>query len=154
MLSQNFLVDRHVVRALVGGSGVGSGDLAVDIGAGNGLITAELAGTGARVLAIERDPRLADRLRQRFRGEPSVLVVAGDVLDVAMPQERFQVVANVPFAITTKILRRLLSDLSQRGDDGFSGSAGGDLAEIIAYYKVHEAGTAESGVAPDRRPAS
>jgi hypothetical protein len=46
----------------------------------------------------------------------------------------------------------LLSDLSQRGNDGFSGSAGGDLAEIIAYYKAHEAGTAEQDVAADRGP--
>jgi hypothetical protein len=43
----------------------------------------------------------------------------------------------------------LLSDLSQLGDDGFSGSAGGDLAEIIAYYKAHEAGTAEPSASPD-----
>jgi hypothetical protein len=42
----------------------------------------------------------------------------------------------------------LLSDLSQRGDDAFSGSAGGDLAEIIAYYKAHEAGTAEPLTSP------
>jgi hypothetical protein len=41
----------------------------------------------------------------------------------------------------------LLSDLSRREEDGFSGSAGGDLAEIIAYYKAHEADSAEPSAA-------
>jgi hypothetical protein len=43
----------------------------------------------------------------------------------------------------------LLSDLSERGDRSFSGSAGGDLAEIISYYETHETGSAEPGAAAD-----
>ena len=44
--------------------------------------------------------------------------------------------------VTCHPFHRLLSDLSQRGDRSFSGSAGGDLAEIISYYKSYENGTA------------
>jgi len=108
VLSQNFLVDRRVIAALVAGSGAGEGDLAVDIGAGNGLISEALARRGARVLAIERDPALARRLRAKFGTWPGVTVVEGDVLTTPLPEENFQVVANIPFGITTKILRRLL----------------------------------------------
>src|SRR6266705_1746936 len=91
VLSQNFLVDRRAIDALVDGSRAGDGDLVVDVGAGNGLITEALARRGARVLAIERDPALA--------------------------AEPFRVVANIPFGITTKILRRLLdSDALARAD--------------------------------------
>lgn len=111
VLSQNFLVDRDEVRALVAGAEVGEGHLVVDIGAGNGLITAELARRGARVVAIERDPALAAKLRHRFGDKPRVRVVEANVLTVPMPAEDFRVVANIPFGITTKILRRLLSDL-------------------------------------------
>ena len=108
VLSQNFLVDRRVIDALVDGSGVGPGDLVLDIGAGNGLISTALVRRGARVQAIERDPGLADRLRAKFATWPSVTVVEADVLAMPLPAEPFCVVANIPFGITTKILRRLL----------------------------------------------
>jgi 23S rRNA (adenine-N6)-dimethyltransferase len=110
VLSQNFLVDRHAIEGLVDGSGAGEGDLVLDIGAGNGLISQALARRGAGVLAIERDPALAERLRARFGTWPSVTVVEADVLTAPLPTEPFRVVANIPFGITTKILRRLLDD--------------------------------------------
>jgi len=108
VLSQNFLVDPRAIDALVDGSGVGDGDLVLDIGAGNGLISAALARRGARVQAIERDPALAGRLRAKFATWPLVSVVEADVLAMPWPAEPFRVVANIPFGITTKILRRLL----------------------------------------------
>jgi 23S rRNA (adenine-N6)-dimethyltransferase len=110
VLSQNFLVDRRVIEALVDGSGAGAEDLVLDIGAGNGLISEALARRGARVRAIERDPALARRLRTRFGPESGVTVVEADALSTPLPGEPFRVVANIPFGITTKILRRLLED--------------------------------------------
>ena len=117
VLSQNFLVDRRAIDALVAGSGAGDGDLAVDVGAGNGLISEALVRRGARVLAIERDPSLAQRLRAKFATWPAVTVVEGDVLKTPLPAEPFRVVANIPFGITTKILRHLLdADALARAD--------------------------------------
>jgi len=117
VLSQNFLVDRRAIDALVDGSGAGAGDLVVDIGAGNGLISAALVRRGAQVLAIERDPSLAERLRAKFATWPAVTVVEADVLETPWPGEPFRVVANIPFGITTKILRHLLdSDVLARAD--------------------------------------
>ena len=110
MLSQNFLVDRRAIDALVRGSGAGRGDLVVDIGAGNGLISEALAHQGAQVLAIERDPALARRLRAKFATWPTVSVLEDDVLTAPLPAGPFRAVANIPFGITTKILRRLLED--------------------------------------------
>ncbi len=110
VLSQNFLVDRRAIDTLVDGSGVAGGDLVIDIGAGNGLISQALARRGAKVVAIERDRALADRLRARFATWPAVTVVEADVLATPLPSEPFRVVANIPFGITTKILRRLLED--------------------------------------------
>jgi 23S rRNA (adenine-N6)-dimethyltransferase len=110
VLSQNFLVDRRAIDTLADGSGVADGDLVIDIGAGNGLISQALARRGANVVAIERDPALADRLRAKFATWPAVTVVEADVLTAPLPSEPFRVVANIPFGITTKILRRLLED--------------------------------------------
>lgn len=82
------------------------------MGAGYGALTAPLARTGARVIAIELDPKLAERLRRRFDGEPQVGVVEDDLRRVALPRRPFRVVASPPFALTTLLCRRLLGDRS------------------------------------------
>jgi 23S rRNA (adenine-N6)-dimethyltransferase len=110
--SQNFLVDPRVIENLAVNSGMAPGELVLDIGAGNGLITEALRGRGGRVTAIERDPELARRLRAE--AGPGVTVAEGDILTMPLPAEAFRVVANLPFGITTKILRRLLDDPKSR----------------------------------------
>jgi 23S rRNA (adenine-N6)-dimethyltransferase len=62
------------------------------------------------VIAVEIDPVLVARLRSRFGADRRVRIVACDVLEFRMPREPFRVVANVPFAHTTAILRSLLDD--------------------------------------------
>jgi 23S rRNA (adenine-N6)-dimethyltransferase len=86
---------------------VGPGDLVVDLGAGTGRLTAELARRARRVLAVELDTQLARRLEGRW---PNVDVLACDAVDLALPAEPFRVVANLPFARTTDLLRLLLDD--------------------------------------------
>lgn len=86
---------------------VGADDVVLDLGAGAGRLTAELARTARRVVAVELDPLWASRLADRW---PNVDVVRGDAATVALPREEFRVVANVPFDRTTAILRHLLDD--------------------------------------------
>lgn len=104
------LVDRAVVAGLVRSSGVGPGDLVVELGAGPGALTLALARTGARVIAVERDPRLARRLARRTADLSSVRVVEGDLRRVPLPHRPFHVVANIPFSTSTDALRRLLDE--------------------------------------------
>ncbi len=92
---------------LVDEAGVRARDLVVDVGAGTGTITAALIACGARVIAVERHPERAERLRERFAGAP-VIVVQADASDLRLPRRPFRVVANPPFAITSALLRRLL----------------------------------------------
>ena len=82
----------------------------LDLGAGGGVITGALAAAGARVRAVELDGAALRQLRSRFAGEPRVEVVAADATQVRLPDEPFAVVANLPFAAGTAILRRLLGD--------------------------------------------
>ena len=100
------------VRRLVDAAGVARGDLVIDVGAGEGAITAELLRRGARVIAVELHPRRAALLRQQFANE-RVTVVRADASDLRLPRQPFKVVANLPFAVTTASVRRLTSPSSR-----------------------------------------
>lgn len=92
---------------VVHGAGIRPGELVLDVGAGTGALTAHLIAAGARVVAIELHPGRARVLRERFGS--SVVVVQADAADLRLPRQPFRVVANPPFAITTTLLRRLVS---------------------------------------------
>lgn len=94
-------------RQLVRSAGVRPGELVLDIGAGDGAVTAALVRAGARVVAVELHPVRARGLRRRFAEAP-VTVVQADGADLRLPRRPFRVVANPPFGITTALLRRLL----------------------------------------------
>jgi 23S rRNA (adenine-N6)-dimethyltransferase len=108
--SQNFLVAAAPAAQLVRDASVCPRDLVVEIGAGSGVLTAELARRARRVKAIEIDPAWASRLRTRFAGRRNVEVIEGDALRVRLPDEPFRVVANIPFGVTSALLHRLLDD--------------------------------------------
>jgi 23S rRNA (adenine-N6)-dimethyltransferase len=82
----------------------------LDLGAGSGALTRALADAGARVCAVELDPAALRQLETRFGGDPRVDVVEGDTTALPLPDAPFAVVANLPFAAGTTILRRLLGD--------------------------------------------
>jgi 16S rRNA A1518/A1519 N6-dimethyltransferase RsmA/KsgA/DIM1 with predicted DNA glycosylase/AP lyase activity len=105
----HFLSAHAVIRQLIRSSGVGPGDLVIDFGAGPGTLTAPLAATGCRILAVERDEAFVRKLRRRFADQPLVRVVHADLRTVALPSKDFSVVANIPYAVSTLLLRRLLS---------------------------------------------
>jgi len=84
--------------------------LVLDLGAGSGVLTRALADAGARVRAVELDPAALQQLRAHFDCDSRVEVVAADATLLPLPDEPFAVVANLPFAAGTAILRRLLGD--------------------------------------------
>ena len=107
---------RHALRSrafadeLVRDAGIPPGALVLDLGAGGGALTRALVDAGARVRAVELDPAALRQLETRFGGDRRVDVVAGDATALPLPDEPFAVVANLPFAAGTTILRRLLGD--------------------------------------------
>ena len=82
----------------------------LDLGAGSGVLTRALVDAGAHVRAVELDPAALRQLESRFGGDPRVEILPGDARRVPLPHEPFGVVANLPFAVGTAILRRLLGD--------------------------------------------
>jgi 23S rRNA (adenine-N6)-dimethyltransferase len=107
---QHLLRSDQLAQELVAQAKIGADDLVVEIGAGAGRLTEALARTGARVVAVELDPSFAMTLRRRFRTRPNISVVEADVMEVALPDGPFRSFGNIPFGLTTAILRRLLDD--------------------------------------------
>jgi 23S rRNA (adenine-N6)-dimethyltransferase len=107
-LGQHSLKSPKLAANLASLAGISSADLVIEIGAGNGILTTELARRAHRVIAVEVDPTLAMGLVAKFSRYGNVLIVAGDFLDLALPGEPFRVFGNVPFGATTLLLKRLL----------------------------------------------
>ncbi len=101
---QNFLVSENVVEALVAAGEV-DGKRVLEIGAGTGNLTAELAEEAAKVYAVESDTTLAGHLEDRFRGR-NVEVVNADILDCDWPDVD-RCVANLPFQVSSEVLEML-----------------------------------------------
>jgi 23S rRNA (adenine-N6)-dimethyltransferase len=95
--------------ALVETAGFRAGDLVLDLGAGDGVITRLLVERGAHVLAFELHPRRASRLAADFADEDTVKVVRADIAELRLPRRRFHVVANPPFAHASRVLTQLTS---------------------------------------------
>ncbi|HUT18053.1 MAG TPA: 16S rRNA (adenine(1518)-N(6)/adenine(1519)-N(6))-dimethyltransferase RsmA [Anaerolineae bacterium] len=112
-LGQHILVDPHAVREIVDGADLDAGDLVLEVGPGPGTLTAQLAELAAEVIAVELDERMLVPLREALAGHDNVRVVQGDILeqDVAelVGQRPYKVVANLPYYITSAVLRHLLS---------------------------------------------
>ena len=114
-LGQNFLVDRGVVQGIVDAAELSPADTVLEIGPGIGTLTQGLAETGARVVAVELDKKLPAVLAETLKGYDNVTIVPGDILKLNIMEtlglpagERFKVVANLPYYITTPIIMTLL----------------------------------------------
>jgi 23S rRNA (adenine-N6)-dimethyltransferase len=99
-------LDSRWAARLVADAQVRSGDLVLDVGAGDGALTKPLLACGAHVVAVELHPKRASALSEAFPSE-QVTVVVADAADLRLPRRPFRVVANPPFAATTALLRRL-----------------------------------------------
>jgi 16S rRNA (adenine1518-N6/adenine1519-N6)-dimethyltransferase len=104
---QNFLRNRGAVEKIVAAIEPQPGEVVVEIGPGEGVLTEKLAALPNDVMAIEIDPELAERLRQRL---PNVTIVNEDAVDAALPGRPFRAVGNLPYNVGTPILRRVIAD--------------------------------------------
>ncbi|HEX2145148.1 MAG TPA: 23S ribosomal RNA methyltransferase Erm [Glycomyces sp.] len=105
LLSQNFFRDASVARRLVAAAGVGPGDLVIEVGPGDGMVTRPLLERARRVIAYEKDRHFAERLRSRLGHHEHFRCHHTDFRDVRPPREPFRVVSNAPFGITTDTVR-------------------------------------------------
>jgi len=110
-LGQHFLADLAWRKKILATLGIAHGEKWVEIGPGHGEMTELLARAGARVTAIETDARLAEGLQRNAAEWGDVEIIRGDVLETdfagVATGERFRVYGNLPYYITSPILRRM-----------------------------------------------
>lgn len=131
-LGQNFLLDHNLIRKLVDASGVGAGDVVLEVGPGTGTLTEELLSRGCRVIACELDHGLARMLRARLASPTagSFTLIEGDCLEGkhalnedltrtlhemaggapgAESGQGFRLVANLPYGAASPLMTTLLA---------------------------------------------
>ncbi len=117
---QNFLTDARILESIADAADLGPTDSVLEIGPGLGHLTRVLARRARRVVAVEIDRALAAKLTADFADTPSVKIIHGDILqwepiellgaghDPTSAIPSFKIVANLPYYITSAILRHVL----------------------------------------------
>jgi 16S rRNA (adenine1518-N6/adenine1519-N6)-dimethyltransferase len=111
-LGQNFLTDDNVLAAIVEAAEIRKSDTVVEIGPGIGILTRELMKRAGRVTSIEIDATLIPLLK-KFTGwspEGNLTIIEGNALTAAMPQNPYKIVANIPYHITSPLLRHVFRE--------------------------------------------
>jgi 16S rRNA (adenine1518-N6/adenine1519-N6)-dimethyltransferase len=151
-LSQNFLADPDVLQAILDLAAPEPGRQILEVGPGLGILTGGLLDGGATVTAVELDRRLADRLT-RTQSEAiergALRLIADDILDQKIAElmtPPYDVVANVPYHITSPILHRFLGApprperlvlMLQREVAERIAAAPGDMSYLSVFVQYH-----------------
>jgi 16S rRNA (adenine1518-N6/adenine1519-N6)-dimethyltransferase len=107
LLGQNFMVDPSVFPKLSKGATLSVGDTVLDAGAGFGFLTSFLAPKCKNIIAVEKDSRIAQVLRERVKDVPNVSVIEGDVLKVEVPLFN-KAVSIPPYYLSSHLVTWLL----------------------------------------------
>lgn len=130
-LGQNFMVDERVLRRVVEYANLEESDVVLEVGGGLGFLTGLLAEDAGRVITVEKDPRFAAFLREKFGGKEKIEIREGDFLKMYIAGYN-KVVSNPPYLTISKIIFKLL-------DGGF------DLGVLTLQKEFAEKMTADRG---------
>jgi 16S rRNA (adenine1518-N6/adenine1519-N6)-dimethyltransferase len=114
-LGQNFLVDENALARVASAADIRPDDVVLEIGAGVGSLTRHLSARASRVIAVEIDPLLITLLHNALSSLDNVTIVQGDILALPLADlvgsaapGNYKVAANIPYYITSAIIRRLV----------------------------------------------
>lgn len=119
-LGQHFLVDEDILECILSAAELSRKDIVVEVGPGLGILTKRLAEVAGKVIAVELDFKLVRMLRESLASFPNVEIIHADILKIAPQQllgdyltipelaQGYKVVANLPYYITSPILRHFL----------------------------------------------
>lgn len=115
-LGQNFLIDKKVIKQLVDAADLNGGETVLEVGAGIGAITVELAKSAKSVLAVEKDRALIPILKKTTADFKNIEIIQGDILQLkdknclpsGDPPQGEKLVGNIPYYLTAPLIRRFL----------------------------------------------
>jgi 16S rRNA (adenine1518-N6/adenine1519-N6)-dimethyltransferase len=112
---QHFLHDKNILALIVRTADLEPGDAVIEIGAGTGRLTEMALAKDVNVTAVEVDAGLHPQLEEKFAGNRSLKLIKGDVLrlswkDMLPPDGRAVVLGNLPYAISTQIIFKVLEN--------------------------------------------
>ena len=117
-MGQHFLVDRGILKSIAAAASLTADDTVIEVGPGTGLLTTELRAAAGEVIAVELDRQMVALLQESFADAANVQVVEGDILTLppaellsrhsAREAASYKVVANLPYYITSPVLRHFL----------------------------------------------
>jgi len=114
-LGQNFLINEGVYRKIITALEIKPDDTVIEIGPGLGTLTEYLATSGACVVAVEKDHKLAEYLKAKFFGNNRVIIVEEDILkflpsDYKLQTINYKLVGNIPYYLTSHLLRTVFEE--------------------------------------------
>lgn len=112
-LGQNFLISKNALGKIIQAADVKKTDAILEIGAGIGILTQELAAKAKKVIAVEKDEKLIAVLKETLQGFDNIEIVHGDALKIDFstlyfPLSTFKVVSNIPYYITSPLIKKFL----------------------------------------------
>jgi len=114
-LSQSFLVDQNVIKKIVVTAAISPEDIIVEIGAGIGVLTEELAQKCRKIIAVELDENLIEVLKDKLAAYNNVEIHSGDILKYDFDlvsntyKHKIKVIGNIPYNISSPVIFRLLN---------------------------------------------
>ncbi|MEX0917382.1 MAG: rRNA adenine dimethyltransferase family protein, partial [Candidatus Paceibacterota bacterium] len=127
-LGQHFLRDTTALASIVSAAELSPKDVVLEVGPGEGVLTEALLKKTKKVVAIEKDHRLIEFLQERFKKEMEenrFSLIHEDILEVdldslsrslGIKKGRYKVVANIPYYITGKLIRKFLTSDTHPSD--------------------------------------
>lgn len=110
-LGQVFIHDMNIIRKILQKADVQPTDVVVEIGCGEGILSESLAQTAKELIILELDPAFLERTRERLSRFSNVTYLAGDALDVdwsALSGQPIRIIANIPYYISAKIIKKVI----------------------------------------------
>ncbi len=111
-LGQHFLIDKEILRKIIETADLKPEDTILEIGPGIGTLTLELAKRAKKVVAIEKDPKMVEVLKETLKDFKNTKIIPGDILKINtryyIQERKYKVVANLPYYITSPVIRKFL----------------------------------------------
>lgn len=112
-LGQHFLTNKPALDKIIRAAELNLNDIVLEIGPGIGVLTKDLAKCAKKVIAVEKDPKMTEILKETLKEFKNTEIVIGDILKILNTRRltlnmKYKAVANLPYYIASPVIRKLL----------------------------------------------